>query len=150
MNRTEENYTASEAEMLALVWTTKYFRYYLYGRRFLVRTDHAALTYMRNFADNNHHFMRWSLKLSEMDITVEHKAGAKIAHVDALSRQVGVVMNEGSLNREAILREQASDEFCQKQRPGTYFGKCEFFLEDGLIYRRHSHDRHLDRQFYKS
>ena len=77
-----------------------------------------------------------------MDFTVEHKAGAKIAHVDAFSRQVGMVMNERSLNREAILQGQASDEFCQN-RPGTYSGKREFFLdEDGLIYRRQTHDRH--------
>jgi hypothetical protein len=78
-----------------------------------------------------------------MDFSVEHKAGAKIAHVDALSRHVGVVMNEGSLTREEILQEQTSDEFCQKQRPGTYSGKCEFFLDEkGLVYRRQAHDRH--------
>jgi hypothetical protein len=65
--------------------------------------------------------MRRSLKLSEMDFTVEHKAGAKIAHVDALSRHVGVVTNEGSLNREAILREQASDEFCKKTAARNLF-----------------------------
>ena len=141
MNKAEQYYIASEAEMVALIWATKYFRCYLCGRRFLVRTDHATLTYLRNFADHNHRLMRWSPKLSEMGFTVEHKAGAKIAHVDDLSRHVGVVLNEGSMNKEAILREQASDKFCQKQRPGTYCGKCEFFFEDGLIYRRQTHDR---------
>jgi hypothetical protein len=53
MNKAEQAYSASEAEMLALVWAAKYFRCYLYGRRFLVRTDHAALTYLRNFSENN-------------------------------------------------------------------------------------------------
>jgi hypothetical protein len=52
-------------------------------------------------------------------------------------------MNEGSLTREAILQEQTSDEFCQKQRPGTYSGKCEFFLDnDSFMYRRQTYDRH--------
>jgi len=78
-----------------------------------------------------------------MDFRVEHKVGAKIAHVDALRRRVGVVMNEGSLTRVAILQEQAIDGFCQKQRPGTYSSKYEFFLdEDVLMYRRQTYDRH--------
>jgi len=47
----EEAYIFSKQEMLALVWATKYFRSYLYGKKFLVSTDHAALFYLRIFAD---------------------------------------------------------------------------------------------------
>jgi hypothetical protein len=47
LNRAERNYSASEGEMLALVWAAKYFRCYLYGRRFVIRRDHAALTYKK-------------------------------------------------------------------------------------------------------
>ena len=43
-NNAEQRYAASEAEMLALVWATKHFRCYLYGNKFLVRTDHSAVT----------------------------------------------------------------------------------------------------------
>jgi hypothetical protein len=53
LNKAEQAYSASESEMLALVWATKQFRCYLFGKQFLVRTDHAALTYLRNLADNN-------------------------------------------------------------------------------------------------
>jgi hypothetical protein len=35
MNKAEQAYSASEAGMLALVLATKYFRCYMYGRRFL-------------------------------------------------------------------------------------------------------------------
>ena len=38
MNKAEQAYSASETEMLALVWATKKFRCYLYGKQFLVRT----------------------------------------------------------------------------------------------------------------
>jgi hypothetical protein len=51
MNTAKQRYTASEAEMLGLVWATKHFRCSLYGNKFLVRTDHSALTYLQNFAD---------------------------------------------------------------------------------------------------
>ena len=47
LNKPEQAYSASEAELLALVWATKHFRCYLYGKRFTVRTDHAALTYFK-------------------------------------------------------------------------------------------------------
>jgi hypothetical protein len=84
MNKAERAYSASEAEMLALVWATKYFRCYLYGKRFLVRTDHAALAYLHKFADNNGRLMRWSLRLANLDFVIEHRPGTKIGHEDAL------------------------------------------------------------------
>ena len=127
LNSAERSYSAFESEMLALVWATKYFRCYLYGKKFLVRTDHNALTYLRNFADHNSRLMRWSLKLSQLDFSVEHRAGSKIAHVDALSRHVGAVINQSSLNRENILREQQKYAFCVKQNPGEHFSRNEFF-----------------------
>ena len=104
--------------MLALVWAVKYFRCYILGRKFLVRTDHSALSYLRKFADNNSRLMRWSLKLTELDFIVQHRPGSKIGYVDALSRHVSALMNESSLDKELILQEQQKDEFCTKQSPG--------------------------------
>jgi hypothetical protein len=92
--------------MLALVWATKYFRCYLHGRKFLARTDHAALTYLRKFADQNARLLRWSIKLSVLDFVVEHKKKKKIGHVDALSRHVGSIAQGVTLDRESILQEQ--------------------------------------------
>jgi hypothetical protein len=143
MNNPEQAYFASESEMLALVWATKYFICYLFGAKFVVRTDHAALTYLKNFDDNSSRFMRWSLKLSELDFTVDHKPGINIAHVDALSRHLGAAMGGGTLGQESVLREQAKDKFCAKIKPGKYFSKCEIFRDDvGLVYRRQPNDKH--------
>jgi hypothetical protein len=128
MNKVQQVCSASEAEMLALVWATKYFRRYLYDRLFLGRLDHSALSRLRNFADRNHRLMRRNLKLSDLDFTVEHKAGAKIADVDGLSRNVGAIMKEGNMNSEIVLRAEAKSEFCLKQKPGTYSGKQNFWI----------------------
>ena len=57
MNRAEQSYSACEIEMLALMWATKYFRCYPMARR----SDHAALSYARNFADCSSRVMRLSL-----------------------------------------------------------------------------------------
>jgi hypothetical protein len=54
LNTAEQNYTVSEQELLALVWATRYFRYYLFGTRFVVRTDHAALTSLQTSARRQH------------------------------------------------------------------------------------------------
>jgi hypothetical protein len=58
INKAEQAYTASEAELLALVWATKYFRCSLYGKQILVRTNHAAPSYLRTFQDANSRLMR--------------------------------------------------------------------------------------------
>ena len=129
--------------MLALVWATRYFRCYLYGERFLVRKDHAALTYLQKFADHNSRLLRWSLKLSELDFVVEHRAGSKIGHVDALSRHVGAITNPDPLSRENIRQEQSKDVFCRRQNPGTYNSKSEYFLDsDDVMYRRQQNGKH--------
>jgi hypothetical protein len=72
--------------MLALTSGTRHFRCYLYGKRFTLRTDHAALKYLHTFAENNSRLLRWSVRLSEIDFVVEHRPGSQIRHADALSR----------------------------------------------------------------
>jgi hypothetical protein len=39
LNSAETHYTTSEKELLAIVWSTKYFRPYLYGRQFETVSD---------------------------------------------------------------------------------------------------------------
>jgi len=49
--KADQAYSASEAEIFALVWAAKYFRCYLYCKYLTVRTYHAALTYLKTFPD---------------------------------------------------------------------------------------------------
>ena len=91
MNMAEENYWASEAELLSVTWATKHFRCYLFGKRFLVSTDYSALKYLHKFADNNSRLVCWSLRPAEFEFEVEHRPCSKIRHVDALSRHVQAV-----------------------------------------------------------
>jgi hypothetical protein len=46
----------------------------------------------------------------EMSEKLEHRAGSKIGHVDALSRHVGAVM-DGLPSKDMVLREQRNDSF---------------------------------------
>jgi hypothetical protein len=47
--KAQRAYSVSDLEMLVLVWTTKYFRWHLCGRKFSVRADHAALKVSASF-----------------------------------------------------------------------------------------------------
>ena len=43
LSKSERKYCVTKKELLAVVHFIKYFRHYLYGRQFLVRTDHSSL-----------------------------------------------------------------------------------------------------------
>ncbi len=47
LSKSERRYCTTRREMLAIVYFTKYFKHYLLGRRFLLRSDHAALAFIQ-------------------------------------------------------------------------------------------------------
>ena len=42
LSKPKQNYSVTRKELLAIVKAVDYFYEYLYGRKFLIRTDHAA------------------------------------------------------------------------------------------------------------
>lgn len=86
LNKAESRYSTIERELLAIVWATKYFRPYLYGRCFTIYTDHKPLTWIFNVKDPSSRLMRWRLKLEEYDYKVVYKKGSLNGNADFLSR----------------------------------------------------------------
>lgn len=86
LNTSEINYSTIEKELLAIVWATKYFRPYLFGRKFKIVTDHRPLQWVMNIKEPNSRLTRWRLRLSEYDYTVVYKPGKSNTNADALSR----------------------------------------------------------------
>lgn len=86
LNEHEVNYSTIEKELLAIVWGTKYFRPYLYGRKFKIQTDHKPLNWLMSLKEPNSKLVRWRLKLEEFDYDIEYKAGKINSNADALSR----------------------------------------------------------------
>ena len=95
LNKAETNYTTSEKELLAVVWATKYFRPYLYGRHFKVVTDHKPLTWIMNVKDPGSRLLRWRIQLEEFDYEVAYKKGWN-TNADALSRINHVATEKGN------------------------------------------------------
>uniref|UniRef100_A0A1B6DI21 RNA-directed DNA polymerase n=1 Tax=Clastoptera arizonana TaxID=38151 RepID=A0A1B6DI21_9HEMI len=86
LNKSETNYSAIEKELLAIVWATKYFRPYLFGRKFKVYTDHKPLQWLFSVKEPNSKLLRWRLKLEEFDYEIKYKNGKLNKNADALSR----------------------------------------------------------------
>lgn len=86
LNQHEINYSATEKELLGIVWSVKYFRPYVYGTKFKIRTDHRPLTWLMNLKDPNSKLMRWRIKLDEYNYEIEYKKGTLNSNADALSR----------------------------------------------------------------
>ena len=72
--------------MLALVDSLHYFRCYILGSKFRVRTDHSALQWLRTFKEPVGQVARWIERLAEYDVVIEHRPGKQHANADALSR----------------------------------------------------------------
>ncbi|GFU29445.1 hypothetical protein TNCV_418801 [Trichonephila clavipes] len=83
----ERNYFVTRKELLAIVKAVEHFRPYIYGRRFLLRTDHASLTWLLNFKNPEDQIARWIQRLQEYDVELRYRKGSAHGNVHALSRR---------------------------------------------------------------
>jgi transposase InsO family protein len=83
----ERNYHSSKLELWAIVYSVRRLRNFLIGRHFSIITDCQALIYMKGDREcSSSQILNWLMQLEEFDFEVTHRAGIKMAHVDALSR----------------------------------------------------------------
>ncbi|GFS97409.1 retrovirus-related Pol polyprotein from transposon gypsy [Trichonephila clavipes] len=86
LSAAERNYTVTERECLAVIWTLNKFRTYLGSLPIKVITDPAALTRLTNGKNLSNRMIRWALKLAEFNIEWEHRRGTQNAVANVLSR----------------------------------------------------------------
>ena len=79
LNTAQRNYSTTEKELLAFVHFADVFRYYLVGRAFVVRTDHAALKWLHSLKEPRGRRARWLEQLAELEFTVIHRLAVNIA-----------------------------------------------------------------------
>lgn len=83
----ERNYDVTRREMLATVYFLKTYRPYLLGQHFVLRTDHAALQWLRRTPTPIGQQARWLTILEEFQFEVKHRAGSAHTNADAMSRR---------------------------------------------------------------
>nr|GEY83286.1 reverse transcriptase domain-containing protein [Tanacetum cinerariifolium] len=86
MNHVKANYTTTEKEMLAVVYTFEKFCSHLIMNKSIVYTDHSALKYLFAKKDAKARLLRWILLLQEFDFKVIDTRGAENYAADHLSR----------------------------------------------------------------
>ena len=79
----QRNYPAPKRELLAIVFSLKKFRYYLLGRKFVVETDHKALTYLNS--STSFMILDWLDFLLQYDFTIVFIKGMENVLLDFLS-----------------------------------------------------------------
>ena len=119
LSKSERRYCVTRKEMLALVYFVKYFRHYLYGKQFTIRTDHGSLRWLMNFKNPEGQVARWLEFLSSYDMKIEHRPGRSHKNADGVSRipcrQCGQIDSEEPDERELRLtvnpiRQQSEDD----------------------------------------
>jgi len=86
LNKAEINYCITDKELLAVRYFIEYYRQYLLGRKFCVRTDHQALIWLFSLKEPKGRIARWLEILSAFDFCVEYRAGPKHGNADTMSR----------------------------------------------------------------
>ncbi|KAE8976142.1 hypothetical protein PF005_g17715 [Phytophthora fragariae] len=150
---TVAKYSITELECAAVVWAVKLFRPYLYGRKFVLMTDHAALKWLMTSKELAGRLHRWALQLQVYDFEVVYRPGSSNVVADALSRaparvvtaasqdnetrQDGVREGEGSdgqLTDQAIKAEQAQDRTAQNLVLKGKYGGRKIVVENEVVH----------------
>ena len=92
LTKSEQNYSTTKKECLAVVWGIKTFRNYLISNRFQVYTDHYSLQWLKSMKSESALLHRWAAQLEDYDFEILHRPGKKQGHVDGLSRLPEVKM----------------------------------------------------------
>ncbi|GFW46466.1 retrovirus-related Pol polyprotein from transposon 17.6 [Trichonephila clavipes] len=145
-NTAEEKYDSYELEVLAIINALKKFRVYLLGQPFKIVTDCSAFQKTMQKKELITRIARWALQLEEFDYEIEHRAGSRMKHVDALSQYPAMMVCNDTLTSKlknaqeeddniqtlkSLLEKQESEEFLSEMVYSTTnkkTGKKEEFL----------------------
>lgn len=86
LNKQEINYSATERELLAVIFALEQYRAYVEGRKCSIVTDHASLQWFFNLKNPSGRLCRWACRLSQFNFDVVHRKGKDHVVPDCLSR----------------------------------------------------------------
>ena len=108
MKETEKKYSIGELELLAVVWGLENFRFYQYGKKVHLYTDHQALKPLikQNRCNKQYsgRLTRWLDRLQHFDISIQHIASSNLKFTDYLIRNpVGGATPDENYEEEYVI-----------------------------------------------
>lgn len=86
LGKSERNYCVTDKELLAVRYFIEYYKQYLLGREFIVRTDHQALVWLFSLKESKRRIARWIEILSQYNFSIQYRPGKKHGNADSLPR----------------------------------------------------------------
>jgi hypothetical protein len=131
---------AYERELIGLVQAVLHWCPYLWGKKFLIRTDHYSLKFMLDQRLSTIPQHQWVSKLFGFDFTIEYRPGRLNIVVDSLSRRAQPemelsVMSRPSFNLFAELRDEldTNPEMRELRESISTTRGSDWTVQDGLI-----------------
>jgi len=126
LDRREVNYCVTRKELLSIVYSLRHWKQYLLGRRFVIRTDHSALTWLRRTPDPIGQQARWLEIMEEFDFVIEHRPGQRHGNADALSRRPCRLKNCACHGGEDIQEDHRSRQEVHSEVTGFFGGSADY------------------------
>ena len=91
LSTVERKYSQLDKEALAILFGVSKFHHYLYGRHFIIYSDHKPLMHIFNQSKAvpvmaSARLQRWALTLSSYHYSIKYRKGSHMCNADALSR----------------------------------------------------------------
>jgi len=86
LKKHEQRYSVTQRECLAVLYSLRKIRPYVYGRNATVKTDHFSLSHLMDMKDPYHQLARWALEIASYNVNIIYTKGSSIPHADCLSR----------------------------------------------------------------
>ena len=121
LSSTERNYCITRRELLAVVHFAEQYKHFLLGRKFLVRTDNAAVRYWTRMHASNYdphgQVARWMVRLGTFDFDIRHRTGKLHSNADSLSRMPFLQCVQCDIRHRGALRSKRGKPVLQDEDP---------------------------------
>ncbi len=138
----EVRYSTTDREASAIVLACRQFGHYLWGAKFVIRTDHRPIVSVFKQKTKSPRMNRWMLEMRGYRYKIEYKSGKRNVVADQLSRPVRLIQGSDAGEWLGKSREEMKD----MQRAEPRWREMADYLEGGRI-PRSKYPRHTQDQF---